>query len=40
VPKCEELNKWTHAKERLVKMHKTKHTVVVSSLLGSVNRLG
>jgi hypothetical protein len=40
VPKSEELNKWTRAKERVVKMYKTKHTIVVSSLLGLVNMLG
>jgi hypothetical protein len=33
VPKCEELKKLTHANERKIKMHKTKHRVLVSSLL-------
>jgi hypothetical protein len=39
VPKWKELKKWTHAKERKIKMHKTKNRVVVSSLLRLVKRL-
>jgi hypothetical protein len=39
VPIHAEPKKFTHTNERKVKMHKTKHTVVVSSLLVLVDRI-
>jgi hypothetical protein len=39
VPRHAELKKFTNTNERNVKMHKTKYTVVVSSLLVFVDRI-
>jgi hypothetical protein len=39
VPRHAELKNFTHTNERKVKMHKTKHIALVSSLLVLVDRI-